>query len=1216
MKKVLSKTIGTALLLLTTANIAQAAGSLVGSVAASAGLAVNLTQQGTTDWAQWGYSGTSFNHKAVSGNPVGLISNYTLTDVGAANSYGDNALNFSWTDGTPTASVSATTTGIYYAGGPPTSGTQPGTGFEFTVPADTTSRTVKVYVGGVTGSATLIATLSDGSAATYTDSSASSAGLGNTDGNHYYAVYTLVYKANSAGQTLKIDWLQTGGGGNITLQAATLVNTPTAVPAAPTGVSAFAGDARVTIGWNPVPTADTYTLKRGTSATGPFTTVASGLTSTGYADTGLTNGTTYYYVVSATNIVGESPNSSPAVSAKPTAGVDGDGIKGEYFNEKNLPVPTFDPANFIISEIDPTVNFDVDASRPAGVPHDNISVRWTGAVKAQIAGAYVFTTASDDGIRLYVDGYLAIDDYVYQGTTTRSSAPFNFAAGSLHTIRVLWFQGGGGGVARLSWSYPGQATQIIPQYALFSNATFAPNAPVLLGVPGAQSVTLKWSQPDNATSYTLKRSLTAGGPYTTIASNLTTGTYTDPGLTNGTTYYYVVTATNAIGTSPNSNEVAVAPAPPVIGTGDGLYGTYYNGDALDYTPETTAPIAFGISPFINYTEGNTVSDGAITWPNYVPHDHFTTVWTGLVQAPFTGAYTFRTVSDDGSRLSLDTGSGLQVIVDNSNYQGPTPKDSATINLVAGQKYPIKYEFFQGGGGLTAQLYYNPLNSGNVIVPQSQLYSNITTAPLAVTNLAAAGGNKQVLLSWTGTQYAASYNVLRGAAAAGPFTTIKTGVTTTGYNDTTAANGTTYYYVVQAVNAVGTSSNSNVASATPVASKLVLRYNFEEGPKGANPDVVTDVSGSGNNGQMIGGDGGYTLDSFEGKYAALTTIDTANNNVPLTYVSLHTGFDFGNQFTVFTYTKIPDAGGITTILGAGGSGGSTGGFTLYVNDYDYKSYDIVFETNTGTTPGPNVQSKARTPANTFVLGDNKYHAVAAVVNRTGGTVSIYFDGKEVLTNAPIDTTFPTAPPAGAFLGLFTSLDEVAVGSQFDDFRVYQGLLSATDIAALSVSGTTVTGKVALEGVSDLSATNVNAPRGTVHIEFRTPGTTTALKSFDVALTPVGAGSPLGTFSVSGVPAGTYDVALKGSKQLRVVVPNVAVTGSSFALPGNITLPGGDATNDNIVDIGDFGILVNSYNGDATIAGSGYNAAADFNYDGVVDIGDFGVLVNEYNNSGAP
>ena len=650
MKKVLSRLLGTALLLFAAGNLSQA-GTLTGTMDPTADKTVNLTTEGTLDWSQWGYSGyATQNHKAVAGNPVGLISDQTLTNSGYQGAYGDNRVTYTWSDGTPTNAVGGTTTGLYSGNGT----------FTFTVPADTAKRVLRVYVGGVSASSNITATLSDNSAGAYADGSLSSANAPYApDGNHYYAVYTFVYSANTSGQTLTIQYSQAGGGGNVTLQAATLVLAPTAPPAAPTGVAAAAGDARATLGWNPSATADTYTLKRGTSASGPFTPVASGLVGTGYSDAGLTNGTTYYYVVTATNLAGESAASS-VVSITPVAGVDGDGIKGEYFNEPNtLPNPTFAPANFIISEIDPGINLNVDNTRPAGVPHDSISARWTGLVQAPFAGAYVFTTASDDGIRLYVDGILAIDDFVYQGTTIRSSAPFNFAAGSKHTIRVLWFQGGGGGLAQLSWAYPGQTQQIIPQYALFSNInSAAPPAPTLTGAPGAQSATLTWTQPDNATSYTLKRSLTSGGPYTTIATTAA-NTFTDTGLTNGTTYYYVVSASNAVGTGPNSNQLAIAPVPPVIGTGTGLYGTYYAGDAQDYSKENGTPILYDIVPTINFNAGN---NGVALTPGPFP-DGTTEravsrqsgnglVQGSLTQEPMCSASSVTT----GSRLSFDSGS--------------------------------------------------------------------------------------------------------------------------------------------------------------------------------------------------------------------------------------------------------------------------------------------------------------------------------------------------------------------------------------------------------------------------------------------------------------------------------------------------------------------------------------------------------------------------------
>jgi Concanavalin A-like lectin/glucanases superfamily/Domain of unknown function (DUF2341) len=89
-------------------------------------------------------------------------------------------------------------------------------------------------------------------------------------------------------------------------------------------------------------------------------------------------------------------------------------------------------------------------------------------------------------------------------------------------------------------------------------------------------------------------------------------------------------------------------------------------------------------------------------------------------------------------------------------------------------------------------------------------------PAAPTGLSATSGNSQVSLSWNSSSGATSYNVLRSTTSGGPYTSIATGITNTNYLDGSLLNGTTYYYVVQAVNAAGTSPNSNQASATPCA----------------------------------------------------------------------------------------------------------------------------------------------------------------------------------------------------------------------------------------------------------------------------------------------------------------------------------------------------------------------------------------------------------------
>src|SRR5262249_22212701 len=118
---------------------------------------VNLTSDGTGDWAHWGLnSANSFDHKA---GVTSQISNITQIGGGAINQFSNNPIAFSWSDGTPDASVTSTPTGIWVSG--------VGNGFQITAPADTTTRTLKVHVGLWKAQGQLQAVLSDGSAAAY-----------------------------------------------------------------------------------------------------------------------------------------------------------------------------------------------------------------------------------------------------------------------------------------------------------------------------------------------------------------------------------------------------------------------------------------------------------------------------------------------------------------------------------------------------------------------------------------------------------------------------------------------------------------------------------------------------------------------------------------------------------------------------------------------------------------------------------------------------------------------------------------------------------------------------------------------------------------------------------------------------------------------------------------------------------------------------------------
>ena len=94
-------------------------------------------------------------------------------------------------------------------------------------------------------------------------------------------------------------------------------------------------------------------------------------------------------------------------------------------------------------------------------------------------------------------------------------------------------------------------------------ATGAPSN--LTAAAGDGEVTLSWAPTTGGAIYTVKRAETTGGPYSDIAGNITGTSYTDASVTDGVTYYYVVSASDPSGDSPDSNEASATPRPPLPG---------------------------------------------------------------------------------------------------------------------------------------------------------------------------------------------------------------------------------------------------------------------------------------------------------------------------------------------------------------------------------------------------------------------------------------------------------------------------------------------------------------------------------------------------------------------------------------------------------------------------------------------------------------------------
>jgi fibronectin type 3 domain-containing protein len=111
----------------------------------------------------------------------------------------------------------------------------------------------------------------------------------------------------------------------------------------------------------------------------------------------------------------------------------------------------------------------------------------------------------------------------------------------------------------------------------------------LTATPGNGNVTLTWTASTGASNYTVQRSTTNGSGYTTITTGVTATTYKDTTAVNGTTYFYVVIAANANGSSGNSAQTSTTPLPPAPSAPTGLIAAPGNGTvALSWTASSGA----------------------------------------------------------------------------------------------------------------------------------------------------------------------------------------------------------------------------------------------------------------------------------------------------------------------------------------------------------------------------------------------------------------------------------------------------------------------------------------------------------------------------------------------------------------------------------------------------------------------------------------------------
>ncbi|MBK7499095.1 MAG: glycoside hydrolase family 3 C-terminal domain-containing protein [Ignavibacteriales bacterium] len=124
------------------------------------------------------------------------------------------------------------------------------------------------------------------------------------------------------------------------------------------------------------------------------------------------------------------------------------GFKGEYFTNMNL---EGEPARL---NIDKSISFMWNDKGPfEDFQKDNFSVRWTGYLKPDKSDKYTFDVSSDDGVRLYIDDKLIINDWNDHAVLTNSYT-MELNAGQLYKIKLEYYEKGGGAIIKFGWRKP------------------------------------------------------------------------------------------------------------------------------------------------------------------------------------------------------------------------------------------------------------------------------------------------------------------------------------------------------------------------------------------------------------------------------------------------------------------------------------------------------------------------------------------------------------------------------------------------------------------------------------------------------------------------------------------------------------------------------------------------------------------------------------------
>jgi len=634
-------------------------------------------------------------------------------------------------------------------------------------------------------------------------------------------------------------------------QPAAATFTDMAVLVAPT-LQATSGDGSATLDWSAPFGATSYDVFRTTTSGSGYARIATGITDISYTDTGLTDGTTYYYVVTALDACGDEGAYSSEVSATPQVAAPGNLTATAAYTQASL-------------------SWSGSLQAASYTVYRSTS---SGGGYSQIASGITDTSYTDFGLidgRTYYYVVTAVDAHGNESAysaevsaTPQMEAPSNLTAcadegqialswdpvNNAAGYTVLKSTASGSGYVALNaqpvlytsyvdtnvidgCTYYYVVTAISPsrEVSAYSNEVSAvPGiaAPSLTATPESGQVDLFWSAPIGAVSYNVYRSTTSGSDYEKLNAQPLSDmwNYVDAGLTDGQTYYYVVTAIDASGQeSVYSSEISAMPwiAAP------GVSATVQSGEVTLSWVSPLGAVAYNV--YRSMTKGSgyeLVNSSPLTDNSFSD--------TGLTNGtPYYYVVTALDLSGHESAYSCEV-SAIPLVV-------PSPPDSIAVTTADSQvtltwsasTLATSYNVYRStGGGAYEQMNADPLDvltytdtnltDGDTYtyvvtavnsLGESEYSTPVTAVPWIVApgNVAAQPGDEYVQLGWDSVLGAVSYNVYRSTTRGSGYTVVNTDpVLSTEFEDYGLTNETTYYYVVTAVNAAGQESVESTETA--------------------------------------------------------------------------------------------------------------------------------------------------------------------------------------------------------------------------------------------------------------------------------------------------------------------------------------------------------------------------------------------------------------------